>query len=161
MLGWIVETTLVATGLAVVAALAGRLRSIGPTARHLLWLVVLVKLVTPPLVSLALGRALGGPDVALHRYQRPWPCVDADDSPSSPSMPFAEATTLADLDQAAGLDPCVRSTWWSCPRRPNPPRSGLGEADSSVPASLVPVLDLGTTAGTDHPVAGRPRPSAG
>ena len=50
MLGWFVETTLVASGLAVVAALASRLRSIGPTARHLLWLVVLVRLVTPPLV---------------------------------------------------------------------------------------------------------------
>ena len=51
MLGWFVETTLVASGLAVVAALASRLRSIGPTARHVLWLVVLVKLMTPPLVS--------------------------------------------------------------------------------------------------------------
>ena len=50
MLGWFVETTLVASGLAVVAALGSRLRSIGPTARHVLWLVVLVKLMTPPLV---------------------------------------------------------------------------------------------------------------
>ncbi len=50
-LWWFAETTLVAAGLAVVAALAGRLRSIGPTARHALWLVVLVKLMTPPLVS--------------------------------------------------------------------------------------------------------------
>src|SRR5205814_1197462 len=49
-LGWFAETTLVASGLAVVAALAGRVRSIGPTARHALWLVVLIKLVTPPLV---------------------------------------------------------------------------------------------------------------
>jgi len=50
-LWWFAETTLVAAGLAVVAALAGRLRSIGPTARHALWLVVLVKLMIPPLVS--------------------------------------------------------------------------------------------------------------
>jgi beta-lactamase regulating signal transducer with metallopeptidase domain len=50
-LWWFAETTLVAAGLAVVAALAGRLRSIGPTARHALWLVVLIKLMTPPLVS--------------------------------------------------------------------------------------------------------------
>ena len=42
MLGWFVETTLVASSLAVIAAMASRLRSIGPTARHLLWLVVLV-----------------------------------------------------------------------------------------------------------------------
>jgi beta-lactamase regulating signal transducer with metallopeptidase domain len=51
MLGWFAETTLVASGLAVVALLAGRLRSIGPTARHALWLVVLIKMMTPPLVS--------------------------------------------------------------------------------------------------------------
>src|SRR5438034_4008956 len=50
MLGWFAETMLVASGLALVAALAGRLRSIGPTARHALWLVVLVKLMTPPVV---------------------------------------------------------------------------------------------------------------
>ena len=51
MLGWFAETTLVASGLAVVAILAGRHRSIGPTARHALWLVVLIKMMTPPLVS--------------------------------------------------------------------------------------------------------------
>ncbi len=51
MLGWFAETTLVASALAVVAILAGRLRSIGPTARHVLWLVVLIKMMTPPLVS--------------------------------------------------------------------------------------------------------------
>ena len=51
MLGWFAETTLVASGLAAVAALVGRVRSIGPAARHALWLVVLIKLMTPPLVS--------------------------------------------------------------------------------------------------------------
>ena len=49
MLGWFLETSLVAAGLAAVAALGGRLRSVGPTARHALWLVVLVRMVTPPL----------------------------------------------------------------------------------------------------------------
>src|SRR5262249_34952174 len=51
MLGWFAETTMVAAALAVVAALAGRVRPIGPTARHVLWLAVLVKLVAPPVVS--------------------------------------------------------------------------------------------------------------
>ncbi len=53
MLGlwWFAETTVVAAGLAVVASLAGRVRSIGPTTRHTLWLVVLIKLMTPPLIS--------------------------------------------------------------------------------------------------------------
>jgi beta-lactamase regulating signal transducer with metallopeptidase domain len=50
MLGWFVETTLVATCLAAVAAVAGRLWSLRPTIRHALWLVVLIKLATPPVV---------------------------------------------------------------------------------------------------------------
>jgi beta-lactamase regulating signal transducer with metallopeptidase domain len=50
VMGWVVETTLVAALLALVAALAGRARRLGPAARHALWLVVLVKLMTPPLV---------------------------------------------------------------------------------------------------------------
>jgi beta-lactamase regulating signal transducer with metallopeptidase domain len=51
MLAWFAETTVVAMVLAAVAAVAGRVRPIGPTARHVLWLAVLVKLMTPPLVS--------------------------------------------------------------------------------------------------------------
>jgi len=51
MLWWFAETTLVAAVLAVVAVLASRMRSVGPTVRHALWLVVLIKLMTPPLVS--------------------------------------------------------------------------------------------------------------
>ena len=50
MLVWFVETTIVAGILAVVAIGAGRLRSIPPSARHALWLVVLIKFLTPPLV---------------------------------------------------------------------------------------------------------------
>lgn len=51
MLWWVAETTLVAAGLAAVAALAPRLRPLGPAARHALWLVVLIRLVTPPVWS--------------------------------------------------------------------------------------------------------------
>ena len=51
MLWWFAETTFVAALLACVAALAGRLGAIGPSARHILWLVVLIKLITPPLIK--------------------------------------------------------------------------------------------------------------
>ncbi len=51
MLIWFAETTLIATVLAGAAALAGRCFRLGPVARHAFWLVVLVKLVTPPIVS--------------------------------------------------------------------------------------------------------------
>ena len=50
MARWFAETTLVALALALVAHLVGRLRGPGPAIRHLLWLVVLAKLMTPPLV---------------------------------------------------------------------------------------------------------------
>src|ERR1700751_4638237 len=51
LLWWIAETTLVAAALAAVAALAPRLRPLGPAARHALWLIVLVKLMISPVVS--------------------------------------------------------------------------------------------------------------
>ena len=52
LLGWLAETSAVALALAVVAALLGRSRRLapGPAARHALWLLVMLKLVTPPLV---------------------------------------------------------------------------------------------------------------
>ncbi|WP_165234089.1 M56 family metallopeptidase [Aquisphaera insulae] len=50
MLWWFAETTLVAGSLAAAAALCGRLTALGAPARHLLWVLVLVKLVTPPVV---------------------------------------------------------------------------------------------------------------
>jgi beta-lactamase regulating signal transducer with metallopeptidase domain len=51
MLVWFAETTLVATVLAALALLASRWLGLRPVARHALWLVVLVKLVAPPIVS--------------------------------------------------------------------------------------------------------------
>ena len=50
MLGWLVETSAVAALMAVPALWATWRGKLGPSARHLLWLVVLVKMVTPPLV---------------------------------------------------------------------------------------------------------------
>ncbi len=51
MLVWLTETMSIAAVLAVVAALAGRWLRLGPGARHALWLVVMIKLVTPPVLS--------------------------------------------------------------------------------------------------------------
>ena len=47
---WFAETTVIAGLLAVFAAVAGRFRSFGPSARHALWLVVLIKMMTPPII---------------------------------------------------------------------------------------------------------------
>lgn len=50
MLAWFAETTLVAAALAVLATLIGRFGRLGPAARHALWFLVLLKLLTPPLL---------------------------------------------------------------------------------------------------------------
>jgi beta-lactamase regulating signal transducer with metallopeptidase domain len=51
MLGWSAQTTLIAMVLAAIAILASRSARLGPAARHVLWLVVLIKLLTPPVVN--------------------------------------------------------------------------------------------------------------
>jgi beta-lactamase regulating signal transducer with metallopeptidase domain len=50
MLWWFVETVAVTSLLAGVAAFFSLSKRIGPTARHLLWLLVLIKLIVPPVV---------------------------------------------------------------------------------------------------------------
>ncbi len=51
MLGWSAQTTVIAMVLAAIAILASRSRRLGPAARHVLWLVVMIKLVAPPVVN--------------------------------------------------------------------------------------------------------------
>src|SRR5947209_19076862 len=51
MLWWLAENTLLAAVLAGLAVLVGRLGRLGPATRHALWLVVLLKLLTPPLLA--------------------------------------------------------------------------------------------------------------
>jgi bla regulator protein BlaR1 len=51
MLGWSAQTTVIAMVLAAIAILASRSARLGPAARHVLWLVVLIKLLTPPVVT--------------------------------------------------------------------------------------------------------------
>jgi beta-lactamase regulating signal transducer with metallopeptidase domain len=51
MLGWSAQTTVIAMVLAAIAILASRSTRLGPAARHVLWLVVLIKLLTPPVVD--------------------------------------------------------------------------------------------------------------
>jgi beta-lactamase regulating signal transducer with metallopeptidase domain len=50
MAWWIFQNLVITTALAAVVALACRFGRIGPVARHALWVLVLVKFVTPPLV---------------------------------------------------------------------------------------------------------------
>src|SRR5262249_42867412 len=50
MLEWLVLNTLTAAGLALLVLALSRVARLGPALRHALWLVVLAKLLTPPLV---------------------------------------------------------------------------------------------------------------
>ena len=106
MVGWFIETTLVASGLAVVAAVASRFRSIGPTARHLLWLVVLLKLVTPPLLSWPWAVDWGRQSwrFTIPAATDSAPVIAADDSSTSPSLPIADATERPEFDEKATLE---------------------------------------------------------
>ena len=81
MLWWFAQTTLIAGGLAVVATLAGRWKRLGPEARHVLWLVVLLKFVTPPIVAWPWG------------VPNAWP-ARVDPSPAVPAVVVAVPTPM-------------------------------------------------------------------
>ena len=51
LLAWCAEAAILAAVLGVIAAFGDRWKRLGPASRHALWLLVLVKLVMPPLVS--------------------------------------------------------------------------------------------------------------
>jgi beta-lactamase regulating signal transducer with metallopeptidase domain len=84
MVEWLLLNTLTAAGLAVLILVLGRPLRLGPAVRHALWLVVLVKLLTPPLVHWPWPLPIVGPArVALERADPPVlhlpPTVDAED----------------------------------------------------------------------------------
>jgi beta-lactamase regulating signal transducer with metallopeptidase domain len=51
MLAWFAETTVVAIVLAAAVTILGRWLRLGPVPRHTLWLVVLLRLITPPVLA--------------------------------------------------------------------------------------------------------------
>ena len=102
MLWWFAETTLVACVLAAVAAAASRVKSLGPAARHALWLVVLLKLVTPPLVESPWALPVGPAESAV----RERPNVEVAKVESTAELP----TFLDDwLDDVMNATPAGRS----------------------------------------------------
>ena len=50
MAWWVLQNVAITAALAAAVAIVCRLTKIGPVTRHALWVMVLVKLVTPPLV---------------------------------------------------------------------------------------------------------------
>jgi beta-lactamase regulating signal transducer with metallopeptidase domain len=101
MLIWFAETTIVAGILALVAIALGKRREIAPSFRHALWLVVLIKFVTPPLVSWPWAtewHALEWP-AAWHQTARP--VALAGETAIAPIPDVVPAQQVSDL-QAAG-----------------------------------------------------------
>ncbi|HUY88675.1 MAG TPA: M56 family metallopeptidase [Pirellulales bacterium] len=92
MFWWLAQNTLLAGLLALAAGLAGRMGRLSPAVRHALWLVVLVKLITPPVTFYSLPE--GEPWTA---WLLSGPFDDAPRqavSPSDPQLPGAETTIV-------------------------------------------------------------------
>ncbi|MFO0889618.1 MAG: M56 family metallopeptidase [Isosphaeraceae bacterium] len=95
-LWWFVETTLIAGLLAVLASLCGRLRGIDASTRHLVWLIVLVKLLFPPLFNSPWTWTR--PELGVHLTQSTRNLI----APETPSIP--EASGLAGRSEPSSAD---------------------------------------------------------
>src|SRR6478609_7513979 len=109
-LSWLISTGLtnavLATVLALVALVVSRLvRS--PVLTHLLWIVVLLKLLTPPIIQVPVGfRLTLLPDYATHVAA----ITDStDELPTDQSMPAIAAPTDGSKADAANVSSSPRS----------------------------------------------------
>jgi beta-lactamase regulating signal transducer with metallopeptidase domain len=92
MCSWLILHTLTALTLAVVALALGRWLRLGPAARHALWLVVLVKLLTPPIVAWPWPLPVALPDLAA-----------TEPTPPAPEPGPESATARTDADEDRGV----------------------------------------------------------
>ena len=112
LLGWCAETTLVAAVLAALAALGSGLRRVapGPAARHALWLMVLIKLLLPPMVACPWSIPAPVPIAAARaapRVVRDFALV----SSPSPARPLALAATAGKSAGPVGRAPIGPGGW--------------------------------------------------
>lgn len=130
LLTWAGETTLVAGVLAVLAALIARIPRLapGPAARHLIWMVVLIKLMMPPLVHWpwSLSRS-----VAVSRSAPATPLLASVDDldrpdPSTPER-FPKSALVAAKREAVEPVAAPVSGWqqWATTQLPEVWRLGL------------------------------------
>ncbi len=96
ILGWLVETTIVATILFGAAWLFCRTRKIGPAARHVLWLVVLIKMLAPPLVHWPWSRSYD-----VHASSKPQPQLEATLDKEETQAVGAKVESLQPVDMEA------------------------------------------------------------
>ncbi len=107
MLVWFAETTLVAAILTTAVLIAGRWLPLGPSARHALWLVVLLKLVTPPVLCWPWAASVVWP---MHEMAGP-PSRQSDRAngqlSSQPGSPLSEDSTAPTTKSL----PPARAVW--------------------------------------------------
>ena len=99
MFPWLIVHTVTTAAMAVVVAAACRWSRLGPAVRHLLWLVVLIKLLTPPVVYwpwplLPFGSA---------------PAVPAPEAPTNGPAPAAVRVVVIDEEPATDPMPAIRA----------------------------------------------------
>ena len=101
MFWWMAQNTLLAGALALAAALACRFGRFSPALRHALWLVVLLKLITPPLPLYSLPLGAVEVDWLLPAHpaeQRPIADVPAHALPAAPLEVFVEDGAAAAVE---------------------------------------------------------------
>ena len=136
LLGWFAETSLVAAALAGLVAVAGHWRRVapGPAARHALWLVVMLKLVTPPLVQwpwtlpISPGRARPASWSRRSCSEEGPPVVEDVIAPPSRSR-YSEPIGLVETSRPGlagdpAVEPEVRRGSWGLAGRLGGPRAG-------------------------------------
>jgi beta-lactamase regulating signal transducer with metallopeptidase domain len=116
---WVFQSLVSTAALAVVVAAICRFTRIGPVARHALWVLVLIKFVTPPLVvwpwaapdpfGLAVTVADSGPSV--HRGAAGVPVAVATALPREAAEPLLNAELPPDRSDSIQLWPWVLALW--------------------------------------------------
>jgi beta-lactamase regulating signal transducer with metallopeptidase domain len=122
LLGWFAETTLIVSALAVLAALAVRVRRLapGPAARHALWLIVMFKLVIPPFVHWpwSLPSPVASVRARVEPASQPLaPIAVSFDLPDEGIVPAAEPSALIDR-KVPEPSPWPDLTTWALPQNP-------------------------------------------
>ncbi len=142
---WAAETTLVASALALLAHLVARVSAPAPAVKHLLWLVVLIKLMTPPLIHWPWSRPIDL--LATTRVEESSIEIDLADyapasslDPAHPGDPAASIDTDSTLTRPAFealgvIDPGADGAASMSAARPKKPR--LSGVNWPSPASCV------------------------
>lgn len=110
-MSWLLPHLVVTALFAGVVQAVTRLTRMGPVARHALWVIVLIKLLVPPLITMPLPwRAAAAPSVIGHaaRPTTPLDPVTVEAIPAVPSS--AVARTSVDPAWSARMSPAVSAT---------------------------------------------------